>query len=229
MNTIKGFTKEEVRVLAERAQAAKENNQKLSAVFEGFAKDYGRAKGSVRNFYYDFIKMCARDEALSSAFFKTPPSANKIRSFDEGETRFLVRKILIGKKLNKSVRRTIIELSGGDEKLMLRYQNKYRNVVKNQRGLIREIADELGMEEDALVSGRNQKVPDITLKQLKTSINSLVEGIARAAREEKQALSERNRILEAENAVLREVLRNRISTERSFSPPTNEAGKKIIN
>lgn len=228
MQTIKGYSEEEVRALAGMAESARENNVKLSAVFEAFARDYGRAKGSVRNFYYDFIRMCSSDEQLSSAYFSKLPKVSRIRSFDEAEARFLVRRILIGKKVNKSVRRTIIELSGGDEKLMLRYQNKYRNIVKSNRALIDEIAAELGMQEESIISGKSKKVPDITLKQLKSSINALVENIARSAKKENVELKERNRALEAENAALREVLgvrEERVRTSASVPP----AGGSILN
>ena len=206
MKTLKGFNEGEIRRLTALTEEARRKNRKLAEAFTQFAAESGRAKGSVRNFYYDFVRMCSEDSTLSARFFTSPPTVSHAKAFDGDETRWLIRKILLGKQQNKSVRRTIIELSSGDEKLMLRYQNKYRNVLKNSRGLIEEIALELGMEEAEYASVNTTKVPEITLKRLKSSINMLVENIAASLRRENVTLKESNENLTRENRALRALL-----------------------
>ena len=219
MQVIKGFAEEEVLELCSMVNEAKERGEKLSTVFSEFAKKRGRAKGSVRNFYYDFLKLCKTNPVLCEKYFTTLPKVNKIKSFDEAETEFLIRKIIIGKKNNVSVRRTIIEMSGGDEKLMLRYQNKYRNVLKNQREIIYRILNELGLSEEKLIQSSVRRIPEPTLERLKTSINALVENIAKTSNQEKDELKRRNEALERENLFLKNMLKKKQpnSVEEYFS------------
>jgi hypothetical protein len=194
-------------------------NEKLSLVFSKFAKNRGRAKGSVRNFYYDFLKLCRENPVLGEKYFASLPKVNKIKPFDEVETEYLIRKILIGKKNNVSVRRTIIEISKGDEKLMLRYQNKYRNVLKNEREIIYRVLNELGLSEQKLIDTSINRIPEPTIERLKTSINTLVENIAKTSNQEKEELKKQNEILLKENLLLKNLLKNSMpnSIEQYFS------------
>ncbi len=207
MKTLMGFTDDEVAELASAAEQAKINNEKLTVVFEDFAKKHGRAKGSVRNFYYEFIRMCSQDEELKNKYFKNLPAVSRPKAFDKDEEKFLIDKILNGKRQNKSVRRVISELSGGDEKLSLRYQNKYRNILKNDPELIDKTATEMGVALPAGPSGADVKVPDIIMKQLKTSINKLVDNISRSVRDENVELKRKADLLEQENRALTEILK----------------------
>jgi dihydroxyacetone kinase len=102
-------------------------------------------------------------------------------------------------------------------------------VLKTSPSLVKEIADELGVEEDVYLSSKTTKVPEITLKRLKISINTLVENIAKTARDEANSLKERNRILEAENTALREMLISRTQDKiKSYTLKQNEE-KRFIN
>ena len=47
-----------------------------------------------------------------------------------------------------SVRRAIYNVSGGDGKLMLRIQNKYRNLMKKQPERVAKAAEEAGVPEE---------------------------------------------------------------------------------
>ena len=205
--TIRGFSEEEITALAAAVEKAKRENGNLTDVFDKFGKERGRAKGSVRNFYYEFVRMCNADPILAQRFFSAPPKVNRVESFGDEETKSLVKEILTGKMQNKSVRRTIIELSGGDEKLMLRYQNKYRNVLKNTPALVTETAEEMGANAGGKRGTISIKVPDISLKRLKAGINALVENVARSVREENDSLRRRTEVLEQENAMLKAVLK----------------------
>lgn len=216
MYKFKGFTEDEIVELATMCEGARNRGENLSSVFIDFAKKWGRAKGSVRNFYYDLVKECNLDAEFCNRFFGNMPRVNKPLSFSNEETAELVRKIIIGKKLNKSVRKTIFELANGDERLALRYQNKYRNVCKRSPALVGSIAKELGAEEEYLINGKNKKVPEFTLKQLKISINSFVEKIALEVRRENEALKQRIKLVEAERDALRALLKKQGNTTELF-------------
>ena len=206
MDSIKGFSKREIEQLAAMAEGAKENGMNLSDVFERFAAEHKRAKGSVRNFYYEFVRMCAEDEVLRAKYFKHLPTVSRAEMFDDDQARFLIRKILIGKQNNKSVRRTILELANGDEKLALRYQNKYRNLRKNKGFMIESVAKDLGAEEQAFLLLDGKKIPPFTVRQLKASINALVEKIALGYRTENQNLKQQVQLLQQENEILKRML-----------------------
>ena len=225
MNKFKGFSEGEVKELALAVEDALAVNAKLSTVFEAFAHKYGRAKGSVRNFYYEFVKECEGNVARANKYFKSLPHVNKPVGFSGDEEAWLVRKILIGKKLNKSVRSTISSLAGGDERLALRYQNKYRNVLKNNVALVKKTAEELGVEESEIIACKNKKVAEITLKQLKVSINSFVEKIADDVKKENEGLKSRLLKAESENRLLRALLNKNGSAEMFVLP--NEAGRRV--
>lgn len=54
--------------------------------------------------------------------------------------------MLIGRGQGESVRACVTRLAEGDRAGMLRYQNKYRSVLKNKPELLMEIAEELRSE-----------------------------------------------------------------------------------
>ena len=60
----------------------------------------------------------------------------------------MLRRVLQEKSKGLSVRRAIINVSGGDEKLMLRMQNKYRNLVKKQPERVAKAAEEAGIPQE---------------------------------------------------------------------------------
>ena len=56
MNKINGYTEEEARSLVEYVCTQKKAGSTLSGIFESYAKKTGRAKGSVRNYYYALLR-----------------------------------------------------------------------------------------------------------------------------------------------------------------------------
>ena len=130
-------------------------------------------------------------------------SVEKIRAFSESETDEAIRSILKEKSKGLSVRRAIFNLSGGDDKLMLRLQNKYRNTLKKEPERIKKIAQELGFQDlDSVVKKRayNLSSPadkDFLRRRLENEINALYDRLATALKVE-------NERLRAENALLKE-------------------------
>jgi hypothetical protein len=127
----------------------------------------------------------------------------KIKEFTSEETDAVLRSILKEKSKGLSVRRAIFNLSGGDDKLMLRLQNKYRNTLKKQPQMLAEMAKEMGLPEEAerLIAPKKSEKPstdrDYLRRRLENEINALYDRLA-------QGLKEENERLREENARLRE-------------------------
>lgn len=130
---MKGFSKEETELIVQEAIEATKNGNSLTSVFERVALKTKRAKGSIRNYYYNIIKDQDKKNELMKSFQDISSlKATKPEGFSKADEEQLLKSINDGKKQGKSVRRIIYELSGGNEKIALRYQNKYRNILKKQ-------------------------------------------------------------------------------------------------
>ncbi len=201
MTKINGYTEEEARTLVEYIKEGKSKGKTLTYLFESYGLSHGRAKGSVRNYYYALMKNERGDERIVRLLDGSDLSVEKIKEFTPEETEEILRSILAEKSKGMSVRRAIFNLSKGDDKLMLRLQNKYRNMLKKQPERIAEIAQEMGLKEEAerIFAVKPQtKMPDrdFLRRRLENEINALYDRLA-------QGLKEENERLRAENARLR--------------------------
>lgn len=200
---MKKLSDEQINELLNSAVSATEENTGLTAVFSRFAEKYGRAKGGVRNLYYSLVKQAASDAALREKF----PSlkrlkANRGKAFTKSEQEELFEKIRNGVKKGKSARMTIKELSGGDEKTALRFQNKYRNMLK-ERGLTRT----------------RVYFEDSEYRAIKKAIDDLFERILHSE-------GDRVRRLQDENKVLKERLDALMPSEKTRNARNYFVGSK---
>ena len=208
MNKINGYTEEEAKNLVEYIKEGKRKGKTLTYLFETYGMKHGRAKGSVRNYYYALMKNEKGDERIVRLLDGSELAVEKIREFTDEEADQAIRSILEEKSKGMSVRRAIFNLSGGDDKLMLRLQNKYRNTLKKQPEKIAEIAADLGLGEEATralqgkaSNGRSKAMPDkeFLRRRLENEINALYDRLA-------QALKVENDRLRLENAALKAAL-----------------------
>ena len=206
MNKINGYTEEEAKNLVEFIKEGKQKGKTLTYLFATYGLENGRAKGSVRNYYYALMKNEKKDERIVKLLDGSELAVEKIREFTKEETDEALRSILAEKSKGLSVRRAIFNLANGDDKLMLRLQNKYRNTLKKQPERIAEIAQELGLNEEAERVRRAESpkkersaLPDrdFLRRRLENEINALYDRLAQALKAE----NERHR---AENAKLKE-------------------------
>ena len=65
MNKINGYTEEEAKNLVEYIKEGKSRGKTLTYLFESYGKQRGRAKGSVRNYYYALMKNEKSDERIT--------------------------------------------------------------------------------------------------------------------------------------------------------------------
>jgi len=105
-------------------------------VFDTVAGETGRKPNSVRNYYYTAMRsrIAGREE---------PALVRRVRSsftpFTDEEIRQLLRTILNRQASGMSVRACAMALGGGNRSRMLRFQNKYRSLLKNRRPLVEEV------------------------------------------------------------------------------------------
>ncbi|MBQ7348428.1 MAG: hypothetical protein IJW47_00395 [Clostridia bacterium] len=205
MTKIYGYKESDVIGLAEFLQGRK--GESLSKSFRDYGELNGKAKGTVRNLYYALAKMSKTDKDFCDRYLSGKPlSVGKIVEFSDDEERELIKKILLGLKEHRSVRGAISELSGGDAKLSLRYQNKFRNALKNKQKLLKEIIEELEEQGHKVVLPKSQKestVSDTQIAKLKKEINDLFERVGEKLKSENRYLKERVLALENENLRLK--------------------------
>ena len=108
----------------------------LRSVFESLSGDLGRKPNSIRNYYYASLRQQPDAASRAPAF----------RPFTQEETHELLRQVLIARGKGVSVRACVMSLAQGSHSQMLRYQNKYRTILKTRPELIAQVCEELKQE-----------------------------------------------------------------------------------
>lgn len=189
----KGFSAKEIKTLIVECDKAKRENKPLVGVFKKFAKDNERSFGSVRNFYYGFLSKARGGNERCCRYVKGYDlTVSKPERFTVGETKNLIDKVVSGKRENKSLRSIMYELGGGDDKLMLRYQNKYRNLLKTEPNAFSE-----QRERTSFVRKKRD------FQTLREEIGEMVEGATSKIVADNLALTKRVAELQTENATLK--------------------------
>ncbi len=156
-----GWRDEESDTLFSAVREASRQGTPLRSVFEQVASSLGRKPNSIRNYYYAQLRQRPETGLNRAAPFQT---------FTEEEVRELLRTVLMARGQGISVRACVMRMAGGDRGLMLRYQNKYRSILKNRPHLLAEVAEELRREGIAVPespeSTRLQEAPARTAAQL---------------------------------------------------------------
>ena len=218
MQKINGYTEEEARELVEFVEEGKRAGKTLTALFAEYGSRCGRARGSVRNYYYALMKNEQSDERIVKLLDGKSLTVGKIRAFTEEEADAAIRSILQEKAKGMSVRKAIFHLSGGDDKLMLRLQNKYRNTLKKNPERIAALSQELFGDAGVALGKRGgvsatsapprkilqgESARELLQKRLEKEIDALYERLARGLKEENARLLEENAALRTEIERLR--------------------------
>lgn len=128
-----GWSDTEEKLLWETAEEAQSKGLPLKAVFEHIADRTGRKPNSIRNYYYQQVR--ARDADR--------PHAARFTPFTQEEVDQLMRQVLTAVGQGQSVRACLSRISEGDHSRMLRYQNKYRSIIKSRPEYVQAIVDQL--------------------------------------------------------------------------------------
>ena len=203
MEKIYGYKSQDVALLAEYLK--EKGNITLTEAFRRFGAEHGKAQGTVRNLYYALAKKSATDSEFCAKYLNGKPiNVGKIVEFDDSDQEKLIFDVLSLVKQGMSVRGAIARITDGNAKLMLRYQNKYRNVMKKHPELIEKAAAQLGFNYSPLKKAKDGdfSVSTDNLRYLKSQINALVARISDKVRAENQILKSRVISLEKENSRL---------------------------
>lgn len=138
-----GWKKQEIDLLEKSISNAAQSGESLRSVFDRIAKELGRKPNSIRNFYYAQIRTQAPEDSSRTLPFET---------FSPGEVEKLVADVLCARAQGLSVRACVRQLAGGDRTRMLRYQNKYRSVIRTRPQLVHRIMNQLSAQGIAFVS-----------------------------------------------------------------------------
>ena len=131
-----GWSESENRLLWETADEAQQQGLPLKAVFERIAQQTGRRPNSIRNYYYAQVRQHDDGQARPARFVP----------FTQQEVDWLMEQVLVARAEGQSVRACLQKLSGGDHSLMLRYQNKYRAVIKSRPEYVRDMVARLNAQ-----------------------------------------------------------------------------------
>ncbi len=160
-----GWKDDEKLLLWDEVKKAQKIGAPLKRVFEAVARQTGRKPNSVRNYYYMKVKETGEIEQKPSTFIQ----------FSREEIYELLRTLLAAGARGESIRGASLKLAGGDKTLMLRYQNKYRSLIKCARSLVEMVMAD--MEQD----GEKYLNPYETQKSTAVRENRYIpESVARA-------------------------------------------------
>jgi len=211
-----GWKDEEKLMLWDEVKKAQKIGAPLKRVFETVAQKTGRKPNSVRNYYYMKVKETGEIEQKPSTF--TP--------FTKEEIYTLLRTLLAAGARGESIRGASLRLAGGDKTLMLRYQNKYRSLIKNGRPLVEKVIADMDRDNEKYLSpydtqksmapvGKESKyIPESVIKALMAcdiDVKSFFKGLAKVAgmavakvrsEEEMRQLMLQNESIKKENTAL---------------------------
>ena len=167
MEKIYGYSQKSVEKLV--AFVKQNKDMKKVDIFKAFAKKYKKKSGSVRNMYYALAR---QGETLFSA--------KKVALFDREKEDEILTHVLIENRKGKSVRNALLSLAKGDYKLYLRYQNKYRVILKNDKKRLENLTlllKESGkIKEDFWATNEVKKrVKPFVFDRLSREVDSLIE------------------------------------------------------
>lgn len=147
-NTAKSFLDPVlVSLMKKEVSKSKDADQPVNRAFEIIAEKSGLKFNTVRNYYYRYIHEKDNSKAAGTGEDNKKHSGDVAGStFTQQEVKDLMKAMLIGQAKGKSVRGCANELANNDKRLMLRYQNKYRNVLAGNPEYVENLMKEMSKE-----------------------------------------------------------------------------------
>lgn len=206
---ILGWSINEVAELVDAINSKKETN--LLPIFGNFASHHKRNIYSVRNFYYRLIREAKCNNSVREILTKYDIKLGYTSHFCEREETALLKSILLDN--GKSVRATCFMLAGGDKTMAIRYQNKYRNTLKNKPDFVKKLTAEItasGQKSRLNLGGKILTIPSqktdrnyLSEKEIQSLFLGLVRLVKRSAEQELE--DKQNYQLKLDNSRLMDV------------------------
>ena len=196
-----GWSESENQLLWETADEAQQQGLPLKAVFEQIARQTGRRPNSIRNYYYAQVRQHEDGQ----------PHAARFIPFTQQEVDWLMEQVLTARSEGQSVRSCLQKLAGGDHSLMLRYQNKYRAVIKSRPDYVREMVEKLNEK------GISCDAPQVN-HRAKADLGESAEAL----------ISEGHRSGDSELARACDVLAQYLKGQRAVAPALSAAAQNVI-
>lgn len=209
-----GWKDNEKLMLWDEVKKAQKIGAPLKRVFETVARQTGRKPNSVRNYYYMKVKETGEIEQKPSTFVQ----------FSKEEIYALLRTLLAAGARGESIRGASLKLAGGNKTLMLRYQNKYRSLIKSARPLVEMVMADMEQDGEKFMNPyetaktgavrENRYIPDSVARALSgadVDVKAFFKGLAKIAslaaagaqaEQELQMLEARSENIMKENAAL---------------------------
>lgn len=220
------MNKKEIRT-KEIFEAVDKMKSNLKQVFKAFSIKWNMNENSVRNFYYLQLKKLQQDKHyLEKCQINAEIDKQELNYFNEDEKEWLVKNILQGLNNGYSVRGICTKLANNDANLMIRYQNKYRAILKHDSKYLEEIANKYNIDYI-----NNNKLPKNVIKinsnnncLSDSEINSLFMGLVRLIKN--NTLSQLNSVLKKEYQIATSNLKQVKNELRSVSEKLVEEQRK---
>ena len=211
MQVIYGYKTSEIKNFAN--YLSKTNKNGLTNIFLDYAKISNKSVGTIRNMYYAMAKKSTQDALFRENYLKGQVlKVNKSKNFTQCEEKCLLRQILLKIINNVSVRTAVLELANGNSTLALRYQNKYRSLLKNNVELVNAIKSEIELSTGKTFKDATNKVraiSEVSFEKLKDAINKMVQKLNANVDTENQLLKSKVFNLEKENEKLKTLLKSK--------------------
>jgi hypothetical protein len=235
MREFSKWKESEVKKLFDCMAKTKKNNKSLLDGFREFAKKSKRKANSVRNYYYLEIDNLKKDpqRAKKLGIDISIHNVQNAEKFSDEQTEKLVMEILRLKCLGFSVRKACLKLANNSAEEMLRFQNKFRSVLKKNKPLYNKCL--LNLRKNGLSEQKKDKKLEknenvIYLKKPEEKkltdedVNSLFLGLVKLVKKNAIENVEKNLISETEfaNSILRETLIKLSNLEKELDSKIQE-------
>ena len=215
MNLEKEKTQKRVKALASFLARGKKEGKNLSELFSEYAKKTGKAKGSIRNLYYESVAKTEGSPYLKTRLFGEEDfSVQKKQTFTGAEEEGLLLRLFTLKRKGVSVRSALAVMAEHSPSLALRYQNKYRNLLTKNPSLVLRAVERVKEETGYCFNPYEGKK--------KAEISPVKQG-------KESALAKKLNRLKKENARLKEKLSLAESKFASENLPTKETEESALS
>ena len=148
-NTVKSFLDPVlVSLMKKEVNKSKDADEPVNRAFEVIAEKSGLKFNTVRNYYYRYIHEKDKKQGSSGMDHGDAAKGSEVAgtTFKVEEVKELMTAMLVGQAQGKSVRGCANELARNDKRLLLRYQNKYRNVISGNPEYVRDLMKQLSAQ-----------------------------------------------------------------------------------